>query len=123
MQIFAACISNAVSSFSIPLHTVKVAATEIFLVMEDTAMAFQPHPFHWAPAAGRRHASVDPYPPGCSIYPDGVEITTLCGETVTSARGELAWLWETCPGCDQAVRKLLGIAWRSAVLEETAARP
>ncbi|WP_010313341.1 hypothetical protein [Saccharopolyspora spinosa] len=35
------------------------------------------YPFHWLPAAGQRHASLDERPLGASIYPAETEVETL----------------------------------------------
>ncbi|RKT88494.1 zinc-finger [Saccharopolyspora antimicrobica] len=70
---------------------------------------FQPHPFHWVPADGQRHASADPHPPGASIYPDGTEVTTLCGQELAAEASDTAWLWGTCPVCDVAARRRAGM--------------
>lgn len=71
---------------------------------------YRPHPFHWVPADGRRHASTDEHPPGASMYPDGTTVTTLCDRTVSAETGEMAWLWRTCPKCHVAARALAGLS-------------
>ncbi|WP_333777767.1 zinc finger protein [Saccharopolyspora oryzae] len=76
---------------------------------EVTMSNYQPHPFHWVPAEGQRHASTDERPSGSSIYPDGIEVTTLCEQTVMASTGEMAWLWPTCPGCNAAARARAGL--------------
>ncbi|MDA3647990.1 hypothetical protein LZ318_22675 [Saccharopolyspora indica] len=70
---------------------------------------YRPHPFHWAPAAGQRHASADEHPPGAAVYPNGTEITTLCGLAVEADAGDMAWLWPTCVDCNAAARTLAGV--------------
>lgn len=70
---------------------------------------YRPHSFHWVPAACQRHASVDEHPPGASLYPDGITVTTLCGRLVQAENGEVAWLWDTCPDCCAAARILAGL--------------
>ncbi len=47
---------------------------------------WSPHPFHWVPAGGQRHASTDAHPNGGHLYPDGTAVTTLCGVPTTSAK-------------------------------------
>ncbi|QUH05359.1 hypothetical protein HUO13_35365 [Saccharopolyspora erythraea] len=66
------------------------------------------HPFHWVPANGARHASIDPQGAG-NAYVPGVEITTLCTRRVAAETGDMAWLWETCPECNAAARVLAGL--------------
>lgn len=67
---------------------------------------YQPHPFHWIPAQGERHASRDPYPGGVQGYPDGATVSTLCGQDVTADSGAVAWLWDTCQRCNDAAHVL-----------------
>lgn len=68
------------------------------------------HPFHWVPAAGARHASLDVRPDGALAYPSGTGVQTLCGQRLTADNSELAWLWETCRGCDAEARRISGAA-------------
>ncbi|KAA5829203.1 hypothetical protein F1721_26420 [Saccharopolyspora hirsuta] len=70
---------------------------------------YSPHPFHWTPADGQRHASADAHPPGALVYPDGTEVTTLCERTVLAESGDMAWLWPTCADCNAAARALVGL--------------
>ncbi|WP_093148377.1 zinc finger protein [Saccharopolyspora antimicrobica] len=70
---------------------------------------YQPHPFHWVPADGQRHASADPHPLGASVYSSGADVTTLCERTVEADVSELAWLWATCADCNAAARVLAGL--------------
>ncbi|PRW64235.1 zinc finger protein [Actinopolyspora mortivallis] len=77
-----------------------------------------PHPFTWVPAAEQRHVSRDPVPPPGMEFPDGVVVSTLCGREVTSATGELAWLWTTCPSCDDAAREIVGAPPRPEISSE-----
>lgn len=76
------------------------------IAMTSIGATYRPHPFHWVPAVGQRHASADEHPPGASIYPDGTKVTTLCERTVKAATGDIAWLWETCPDCNAAAHVL-----------------
>ncbi|MEU5848920.1 zinc finger protein [Saccharopolyspora shandongensis] len=66
--------------------------------------SYRPHPFHWVPADGKRHASADPRP-GAG-YPTGVCVETLCGRQLIADNTDLGWLWGTCPDCDAAAHKL-----------------
>jgi zinc finger protein len=63
------------------------------------------YPFHWVPADGLRHASLDERPCGCR-YPTGTEVSTLCRREVVADDGELAWLWETCADCNAEAHRL-----------------
>lgn len=67
-----------------------------------------PHPFHWVPAEGERHASTDVRPPGG--YPTGTNVTTLCGQCLTAEDGVLPWLWTTCSSCNATARRMAGAA-------------
>ncbi|GAA4857929.1 zinc finger protein [Saccharopolyspora cebuensis] len=67
---------------------------------------YQPHPFHWVPGAGLRHASTAP---NFGLYPDGEEVVTLCGALVAADNSVLAWLWRTCTVCDAEARVLAGM--------------
>ena len=67
-----------------------------------------PHPFHWVPAEGARHATCDVRPCGCR-FPVGTRVTTLCGAQVVADDGDLAWLWGTCPACNAVARRLAGV--------------
>ena len=73
------------------------------------------HPFRWIPADGERHASRDKKPHG---WPDGTVVNALCGRSVRADNRDVAWLWETCPACNQAAHNMLDIAWRPTVLDE-----
>lgn len=68
---------------------------------------YRPYPFSWVPANEARHASSDKRPTGG--WPDGTELTALCGRKIQAASGELAWLWPTCAECDAAARILAGL--------------
>lgn len=75
-----------------------------------------PHPFSWVPGGGARHATTDPRPPGSGcVYPAEVAVSALCGTEVTTAAGELSWLWATCPGCDERARAMVGAPSRAAI--------
>ena len=63
-----------------------------------------PHPFRWQPGEGQRHATLCARPRGG--FPPETRIKTLCGETVTVDNSDLAWLWTTCPECNQVARDL-----------------
>jgi hypothetical protein len=63
---------------------------------------YQPHPFHWVPAGGQRHAAR-------TRVDAGLEARTLCGERVRATYSDTAWLWETCADCDVAAHKLAGV--------------
>ncbi|MBB5156409.1 zinc finger protein [Saccharopolyspora phatthalungensis] len=65
---------------------------------------YQPHPFHWVPADGKRHASTDPKP--AKGYPSGLVVATLCGHQLAAEKTDLAWLWETCRTCDDKAHAL-----------------
>lgn len=67
-----------------------------------------PHPFHWVPADGKRHASTDTRPTGG--YPRGTHVRTLCGQQLDAEDGVLPWLWNTCSPCNTAARRLTGAA-------------
>ncbi|WP_246868998.1 zinc finger protein [Saccharopolyspora sp. ASAGF58] len=67
-------------------------------------MAYQPHPFHWVPADGQRHASTDARLGGG--YPTRVCVATLCGHQLIADNTDRAWLWDTCPDCNAAAHKL-----------------
>ncbi|MCI2421603.1 hypothetical protein MOQ72_29635 [Saccharopolyspora sp. K220] len=64
------------------------------------------YPFHWVPAGGARHASLDPHPDSAFCYPSGIGVRTLCGQQVTADNSVLAWLWSTCPDCNDEARRL-----------------
>lgn len=66
------------------------------------------YPFHWVPAAGQRHASLDAKPVGCA-YPTGTQVETLCQQAVSADSSELAWLWGTCVECNRKARQLAGV--------------
>lgn len=82
---------------------------EAYRTEVTTMPGYRPHPFHWVPADGRRHASTDEHPPGASIYPDGTETSTLCQRTVKADTSDTAWLWETCLDCNSAAHELAGL--------------
>ncbi|MBB5159985.1 zinc finger protein [Saccharopolyspora phatthalungensis] len=65
---------------------------------------FRPHPFHWVPAEGKRHASTDPKP--FKGYPTGFVVATLCGHQLAADNSEPAWFWEMCAACDVKARDL-----------------
>ncbi|MCI2421839.1 hypothetical protein MOQ72_30830 [Saccharopolyspora sp. K220] len=65
------------------------------------------HPFHWTPAQGQRHASLDTRPGGG--YPTGMSVKTLCNQQLTAENTDLAWLWLTCPDCDVEAHRLAGV--------------
>lgn len=69
------------------------------------------YPFHWAPCAGRRHASLDDHPRGRD-YPSGTEVTTLCGQELVTDCSEFGWFWDTCPECYAEALRLAGIGAR-----------
>ncbi|WP_188989866.1 zinc finger protein [Saccharopolyspora thermophila] len=64
------------------------------------------YPFHWVPAAGQRHASLDAHPDGALAYPSGTGVRTLCGSQLTADNSKLAWLWETCAECNAEARRI-----------------
>jgi zinc finger protein len=70
-------------------------------------VAYKPHPFHWVPADGRRHASADERPG--NTYADGTEVGTLCGRQLVADNSTVAWFWETCPDCDVRAHALAGV--------------
>ncbi|MCI2424021.1 hypothetical protein MOQ72_42140 [Saccharopolyspora sp. K220] len=70
-------------------------------------MAYKPHPFHWVPAEGARHASVDERTG--STYVDGTEVGTLCGHRLAADNSTPAWLWDTCPDCNVHAHALAGV--------------
>ncbi|MHA6802919.1 zinc finger protein [Salinifilum ghardaiensis] len=75
-----------------------------------------PHPFSWVPGQGARHATTDPRPPHSGlVYPPDVPVSALCGRAVTTAGGVTAWLWETCPECDERARALVGAPSRAEI--------
>ncbi|WP_461157855.1 zinc finger protein [Saccharopolyspora tripterygii] len=59
---------------------------------------YRPHPFSWSPGEGRRHAIGEARPPGG--WPDGTEITALCGDGIRTDNSTFAWFWPTCPDCN-----------------------
>ncbi|MDI2026978.1 zinc finger protein [Saccharopolyspora sp. TS4A08] len=63
---------------------------------------FQPHPFHWVPAGGQRHATR-------TRLESGEVGTALCGESITPDRSEIAWFWATCGSCNVAAHELAGV--------------
>ncbi|GAB3673596.1 MULTISPECIES: zinc finger protein [Saccharopolyspora] len=70
---------------------------------------WSPHPFHWVPAGGQRHASTDAHPNGGHLYPDGTAVTTLCGDSTLQAdNGDHAWLWSECETCRAHTYDLAG---------------
>ena len=67
---------------------------------------YQPHPFHWIPAQGKRHASSESYAAGVQGYPDGSEVSMLCEQKLAADNSPLAWLWDTCESCNVAAHLL-----------------
>ena len=65
------------------------------------------HPFHWVPAAGKRHATTTARPGGG--YPTGMTVPTLCDEELTADNSTTAWFWETCPVCNVEAHRLAGV--------------
>lgn len=65
------------------------------------------YPFHWVPAAGRRHASTDRRPEGALAYPSGTSVTTLCRERLTADNSEIGWLWPTCAECNGEAHRIV----------------
>lgn len=63
---------------------------------------YQPHPFHWVPAGGQRHASQ-------RRVGDGEPARMLCGEHIVASYAEIAWLWETCSSCNITAHELAGV--------------
>lgn len=68
---------------------------------------YQPHPFHWVPAGGRRHASQ-------GRVDEGEAAQMLCGEHVVASYADTAWLWETCSPCNIAAHELAGLPMPTA---------
>ncbi|WP_237710849.1 zinc finger protein [Saccharopolyspora spinosa] len=64
------------------------------------------YPFHWVPAAGRRHASTDRRPEGALAYPTGTSVSTLCRQELSADNWELAWLWSACGDCDSEAHRI-----------------
>ncbi|MEV0704202.1 zinc finger protein [Saccharopolyspora sp. NPDC050389] len=64
------------------------------------------YPFHWVPAEGRRHASLDSRP-GVG-YPTGMEVSTLCEQRLLAEDSELGWLWSTCGDCNAEAHRIAG---------------
>ncbi|MGP4019693.1 zinc finger protein [Saccharopolyspora sp. 5N708] len=64
------------------------------------------YPFHWVPAGGARHASLDAHPGGAFCYPSGTSVRTLCEQQLTADNSVLAWLWDTCGTCNDEARRL-----------------
>ena len=65
-----------------------------------------PHPFHWVPAGGQRHASADPLPASCHSYPAETTITALCGANLRAETSAEAWLWAGCADCRAATHEM-----------------
>lgn len=63
-----------------------------------------PYPFHWVPAAGQRHATLDERPGGG--YPTGLVVRTLCDDEVPAENSESSWFWRTCAECAPQARRL-----------------
>lgn len=63
-----------------------------------------PHPFRWQPGDGQRHATLQTRPRGG--FAENARIAALCGVETTVDDSELAWLWSTCPECDQAAHDI-----------------
>ncbi|MCI2422028.1 hypothetical protein MOQ72_31810 [Saccharopolyspora sp. K220] len=75
------------------------------------------HPFHWVPAEGQRHASLDSRPGGG--YPTGMAVSTLCEQRLSADNSELGWLWSTCGDCNTEAHR---IARRAQVVLGTVER-
>lgn len=69
----------------------------------------------WVPGAGQRHASTASSPHPSHEFPAEINVSTVCGREVTSATGELPWLWPTCPDCDSETRRLAGVPGRDEI--------
>ncbi|GAA4852281.1 zinc finger protein [Saccharopolyspora rosea] len=76
-------------------------------------MPYSPHPFHWVPAGGARHASADEKH-AVGNYPTGTAVTTLCGDGVIAENTAVAWLWPTCATCNAEAHRLAGAQMSSA---------
>ncbi|MCA1192047.1 zinc finger protein [Saccharopolyspora sp. 6V] len=63
-----------------------------------------PYPFHWFPADGRRHATLDQRPRGG--FPATREVTALCGRELTADDAAEGWFWPTCRGCAPETRRI-----------------
>ncbi|TDC90564.1 hypothetical protein E1161_18660 [Saccharopolyspora aridisoli] len=63
------------------------------------------YPFHWVPADGSRHASLDKRPWG-NAYPSGMLVSTLCSQEVVADATEEAWLWQTCGDCHSEAHRV-----------------
>ena len=63
------------------------------------------YPFHWVPADGWRHASLDKRPWG-NAYPSGMLVNTLCSQEVVADATREAWLWKTCGDCHSEARRV-----------------
>ena len=68
---------------------------------------YQPHPFHWVPAGGQRHASH-------ARVAAGDAAAMLCGERVVATYSATAWLWHTCENCNQSAHELAGVPMPAA---------
>lgn len=66
------------------------------------------YPFHWVPAAGQRHASLDEKPCG-SAYQSGTQVRNLCRQDLPADNSDVAWLWQTCGDCNTEARLLAGV--------------
>ncbi|MDA3624906.1 hypothetical protein OU415_05625 [Saccharopolyspora sp. WRP15-2] len=62
------------------------------------------YPFHWVPAEGERHASLDSRPGGG--YPTGMEVSTLCRKQLSADNSEVGWLWSTCRDCNLTAHRM-----------------
>lgn len=71
---------------------------------------WSPHPFHWVPAGGLRHASTDPHPNGGVAYPDNTEVGVLCGGAHRAHGSDESWLWPECETCRARACELAGTA-------------
>jgi hypothetical protein len=94
-------------------------------IVEVTSM----YPFHWVPAEGQRHASLDLRPGGG--YPTGMTVSTLCQRELSADNSELAWLWSTCRACNSEAHRIAqGVAsmassernFRTAYRDESSVR-
>ncbi|MFI0468513.1 zinc finger protein [Saccharopolyspora sp. 5N102] len=64
------------------------------------------YPFHWVPADGQRHASLDSRPGGG--YPTGMSVSTLCERELPADNSDLGWLWSTCGDCNAEAHRIAG---------------
>ncbi|GAA2776422.1 zinc finger protein [Saccharopolyspora taberi] len=66
-----------------------------------------PHPFHWQPGDGLRHATLETRPRGG--FTGEAQVETLCGASINVDDSAQAWLWATCPECNKVAHVLAGI--------------